>query len=250
MKIKFGTYMNQHLGTIYKNNELDLQGKIVDVIGLEFEEVEKIDINFLVGSDKYSAKTVICDMDGHILIPFMNEVLKEGTNALELVAYMVDGSIRASQTCSYTVKSSIGQGDYTEWPEGMEIPFYTTVTYVENRISDVNYSLNRSIAEVNESIETIELTPGPQGEPGPQGATGIQGPQGEMGPVGPQGPQGEPGPEGPKGEQGPEGPQGPQGIPGKDADPLQLEGYATEDYVDNVVGDINTILDNLNGEVI
>lgn len=220
MKIKFNTYMVQHLGTIYKNNELDLQGRIVDVIGLDFEEVEKIDINFLVGSDKYSAKTIVCDMDGHILIPFMNEVLKEGTNYLELVAYMMDGSIKSSQTCSYCVKSSIGQGAYTEWPEGMEIPFYTTVTYVENRISAVNYTLDTRIAEVNESIETIELIPGPQGEPGPMGP---QGPQGEPGP---QGPKGDPGEQGPM---GPEGPQGPQGEPGKDADPVDLENYVTKE---------------------
>ena len=109
------------------------------------------------------------------------------------------------------------------------------------------------ITYVDEAIRTIELTPGPQGEQGIQGPQGIQGIQGEVGPQGPQGEQGIQGEKGDQGEVGPMGPQGeqgPQGIPGKDADPLQLEGYATEDYVDNIIGDINTILDNLNGEVI
>ena len=76
-------------------------------------------------------------------------------------------------------------------------------------------------------IETIELTPGPQGPMGPQGPQGeigpqgIQGPIGETGPQGEQGPQGEIGPQGPqgktgeKGEQGVQGPQGPQGIQGE-----------------------------------
>ena len=31
---------------------------------------------------------------------------------------------------------------------------------------------------------------------------------------------------------------------------VDLTGYATEEYVQNVIGDINSILDNLNGEVI
>ena len=79
-------------------------------------------------------------------------------------------------------------------------------------------------------IETIELTPGPQGPIGPEGPQGpigetgpqgIQGPIGETGPQGEQGPQGEIGPQGPqgktgeKGEQGVQGPQGPQGIQGE-----------------------------------
>lgn len=55
------------------------------------------------------------------------------------------------------------------------------------------------ITYVDEQIRTIELTPGPQGE---------------------------------------QGPMGPQGIPGKDADPLQLEGYATEGYVDEAISKI------------
>lgn len=57
--------------------------------------------------------------------------------------------------------------------------------------------------DVNDAIANIELTPGPQGEPGPQG---------------------------------------PQGPAGKDADPVDLEGYATEEYVNNILGNIETLL--------
>ena len=87
-------------------------------------------------------------------------------------------------------------------------------------------------AEIQEAIDSISLTPGPQGEkgdkgdPGEQGPQGIQGepgPQGEKGDKGdtgaqgPQGPQGEPGPQGEKGDKGDKGDpgeQGPQGEPG------------------------------------
>ena len=61
-------------------------------------------------------------------------------------------------------------------------------------------------------IETIELTPGPQGPIGPEGP---QGPQGEIGPQGIQGPIGETGPQGEPGIQGEIGPQGPQGKTGE-----------------------------------
>ena len=49
-------------------------------------------------------------------------------------------------------------------------------------------------------IETIELTPGPQGPIGPMGPQGEIGPQGIQGPIGETGPQGEPGIQGPQGE--------------------------------------------------
>jgi hypothetical protein len=70
---------------------------------------------------------------------------------------------------------------------------------------------------LQQQIDTIALTPGPQGlqgEPGlagPIGPQGLQGPQGEIGPVGPAGPQG---PKGDKGDKGDPGEQGPIGLPG------------------------------------
>ena len=52
---------------------------------------------------------------------------------------------------------------------------------------------------VDDSISTIELTPGPKGDKGDKGDIGPQGPQGE---VGPKGDTGEQGPQGPKGDDG------------------------------------------------
>ena len=40
-----------------------------------------------------------------------------------------------------------------------------------------------AITDLQGQIDTIELTPGPQGETGPQGATGSTGPVGETGPA-------------------------------------------------------------------
>lgn len=127
---------------------------------------------------------------------------------------------------------------------------------------------------------------GIQGEIGPQGPQGEQGPEGRMGPMGPQGEQGiqgEVGPQGEKGDPGEQGSTGKDGIDGQDGkdftydmftpeqlaalkgpqgekgekgdkgDPGEvpnLDSYATKEYVNNLIGDIGALLDDVNGEVI
>lgn len=147
-----------------------------------------------------------------------------------------------------------------------------------NKVEEALYQINDNIPTdyvtqdyVDTAIETIELTPGPQGEQGPQGI------QGEIGPQGPVGPQGEPGKDGVDGADGADGqngkdftydmftpeqlealrgPEGPQGPAGKDADPVDLTGYATEEYVNNKIvlirndlNDYDDALNYLDGEI-
>jgi hypothetical protein len=135
---------------------------------------------------------------------------------------------------------------------------YVTEDYVDRAIENIEISggvdLTGYASEryVDAAIANVELMPGPQGEPGPEG---IQGPQGEKGD------KGEQGEIGPMGPQGPQGPQGEQGPAGKDADPADLDGYATEDFVNSNVdtamviideilyeGGIESLLDNILGE--
>ena len=65
-------------------------------------------------------------------------------------------------------------------------------------------------SELEARLSTIELTPGPKGDPGEKGETGEQGPKGDPGD------KGEKGDPGDKGEKGDTGEQGPQGLPGAD----------------------------------
>lgn len=89
-----------------------------------------------------------------------------------------------------------------------------TKEYVDQAVANVKPEVDLSNyytkTQVDGIVETIELTPGPQG---PVGPTGEVGPQGEIGPVGPTGPQGEIGPAGPV---GPVGEKGDPGAPGED----------------------------------
>ena len=118
---------------------------------------------------------------------------------------------------------------------------YVTEDYVDRAIEnievpEVDLTGYASERYVDAAIANVELMPGPQGEQGPQGPMGPQGPQGEQGPQGNRGPAGT---RGPQGLQGPQGEQGPAGKDGKDAD---LTGYATEEYVNNLIGDIEDLL--------
>lgn len=88
---------------------------------------------------------------------------------------------------------------------------------VANRFADITTAAQAEHARLQEAIDTIALTPGPQGDQGPQGEPGLvgaTGPAGAKGDNGLDGPQGEPGSKGDRGDIGPAGPQGARGADG------------------------------------
>lgn len=159
---------------------------------------------------------------------------------------------------------------------------------ISRNFTNADYTaLTENIQILKSELDTIQLTPGPQGPqgiPGPIGKDGIQGLPGE---TGPQGERGEPGAAGPKGDPGPAGKDGEQGPPGERGEPgaagpkgntgpagkdglttsvnriTQVNGNISltlDDIPDgqtrswnailSQIGDIGTVLDNINGEVI
>jgi len=111
-----------------------------------------------------------------------------------------------------------------------------SLTDLQNQLT----ALQALAADLQSQIDTIELTPGPQGDAGPAGAAGPQGPAGSPGAdgadgaqgppgadgadgaAGPQGPPGVDGADGADGAAGPQGPQGPQGPKGDPGDPADM----------------------------
>lgn len=96
---------------------------------------------------------------------------------------------------------------------------------------------------------------GPTGPTGPQGSPGGTGATGATGPTGPTGAAGGTGPTGPTGAKGDTGATGPTGAAGKSAYQYAVEsGYTgTEADLSDALaslGDLNSILDNINGEII
>ena len=160
------------------------------------------------------------------------ELTAADVNALPADTHIPDTTGLASEKYVDDKVAAIPEPDFTG---------YATEEFVTKKIaeaelaeSDVDLSAYYTKSEVDNKIETIELTPGPagpQGEKGDKGDTGApgadgkdgakgdtgpQGPQGEQGPAGKDGANGKDGAQGPQGETGPEGPQGPAGADGKD----------------------------------
>lgn len=99
----------------------------------------------------------------------------------------------------------------------------------------------KAVNELKNNITNIELTPGPQGQPGQPGKDGYT-------PV-----KGIDYFDGQDGEDGQPGPQGPPGISGGDANVTYSNVVAALGFTpadETVIGDINDILDYINGEVI
>jgi hypothetical protein len=133
-------------------------------------------------------------------------------NRVEEALYQINDSVPTDYTTERYVDLAIVDVEhYVDTSinlESRQLKEYMGENYSSK--DDVNRAIDNcstvTMSYIDAAIANVELMPGPQGEPGP------------------------------------EGPQGPQGPAGKDADPADLEGYATEEYVNNVLGNIEDLL--------
>lgn len=250
MEIKFDVYFKKNLGTLCKDNEVDLDGKEA-YINLDLSLVDRLEVNYSVGGTKYTDEVTIKDIDNkEILIPFKSDVVKKGLNEFEVVAYMKNGDIKVSQTYTYNIEKGIGEGKQVsngnsssdghthsnlailnsitqtkvkEWNNKADKSDIYTKFETDNKISEeiakaqlggggeVDLSAYATKTYVDDEISKIELKEGPQGS---QGEKGDKGETGATGPQGPKGDTGEQGPQGLQGEKGDKGDVGPQGERG------------------------------------
>lgn len=113
MEIKFDVYFKKNLGTLFKNNEVDLNG-LPARTNLQLVLVDRLEINYKVGSNKYTDIVTITDATENLIqIPFKSDVVKVGLNEFEIVAYMKNGDIKTSQTYTYNIDEAIGEGKQT-----------------------------------------------------------------------------------------------------------------------------------------
>lgn len=113
MEIKFDVYFKKNLGTLFKNNEVDLNG-LPARTNLQLVLVDRLEINYKVGSKKYTDIVTITDATENLIqIPFKSDVVKKGLNEFEIVAYMKNGDIKVSQTYTYNIDEAIGEGKQT-----------------------------------------------------------------------------------------------------------------------------------------
>ena len=161
MEIKFDVYFKKNLGTLFKDNEVDLNG-LPARTNLQLVLVDRLEINYKVGSKKYTDIVTITDATENLIqIPFKSDVVKVGLNEFEIVAYMKNGDVKTSQTYTYNIDEAIGEGQAPGNSGDVDLSKYATKDYVDNAIS------------------RIELTPGPKGDKGDKGDVGPQGPKGD-----------------------------------------------------------------------
>ena len=79
MDIKFGVYFTRSLGTLYKDNEIDAEGK-EGKVDLDLNEVNTLTVTFKVGETSFTDSVTIKDIEnGLIQIPFKTDVIKART---------------------------------------------------------------------------------------------------------------------------------------------------------------------------
>ena len=161
MEVRFDVYFKKNLGTLFKNNEVDLNGKYAHV-NIPLALVDRMKVNYLIdGKKKYTDDVLLIDVAENLVqIPFKSDVKKAGVNEFELIAYMKNGNVKPSQTCVYNSEPGIEEGQYPSNGGDIDLSSYATKIYVDNAISK------------------IQLTPGPKGDKGDKGDIGPQGPAG------------------------------------------------------------------------
>ena len=111
MEIKFDVYFKKNLGTLFKSNEVDLDG-ILAHTNLDLKSVDRLEANYKVGTQKYTDSVGMVDIEERVIqIPFKSDVVKVGLNEFEIVAYMASGDIKTSQTYTYHITEAIGRGN-------------------------------------------------------------------------------------------------------------------------------------------
>ena len=226
MEIKFDVYFKKNLGTLFKSNEVDLDG-ILAHTNLDLKSVDRLEANYKVGTQKYTDSVGMVDIEERVIqIPFKSDVVKVGLNEFEIVAYMLNGDIKTSQTYTYNIDEAIGEGVVSggsgDGHSHTNLAILNSIT--QAKINEWNNKAEKEhkhdYAEKNHThntneIEGLELKEGPQGPKGDKGDKGEQGPKGEQGLKGDTGLQG---PKGDKGDTGEQGLQGEQGLKGDKGD--------------------------------
>ena len=175
MEIRFDVYFKKNLGTLFKSNEVDLNGKHAHV-NIPLVLVDRMEVNYLInGNKKYTDDVLITDITENLIqIPFKSDVMKAGINEFEIIAYMKNGDIKPSQTYVYNSEEGIGEGQQAS--NGSS----SSDGHTHPNLNVLNFITQSKINEWDSKPSV-----GPQG---PTGPAGPQGPKGDTGLTGPAGP--------------------------------------------------------------
>lgn len=275
INVKFDVYFKRELGTLFKSNEVDLDGLEANV-NLDLELVESMKINYLINGNKLTDDITIKDIEKKlILIPFKSEVRVGGEKIqFEIQANMKNGDVKVSQTYVYAVEMGIGEGvqvgtggsgdghthsnlstlnkvtesKLREWDNKSNFSgSYNDLTNKPTNLATESF-VTQKIAEASLSGGEVDLSAYATINFVEQEINSIEltpGPKGDKGDAGAQGPQGErglPGIQGPKGDKGDKGDPGTTSWNDLEDKPTDL---ATQSYVNQELEKTNTRIEEL-----
>lgn len=123
------------------------------------------------------------------------EVLEEGVLKIGVYAYETDGDELVLRYSPSPDIIHVFDGSYVKDAQNSEGGTPSEYEQLESRVNDELNEMNALADDLEEKVESgyFKGPKGDTGATGPQGPEGPRGPQGEQGPEGPQGPQGEKG---------------------------------------------------------
>lgn len=151
MNIRFDVFWLENLGTIYKDNSIDVDG-IEASVNLNLNEVNYIYVEFKVGENSYTDTVTIKDIDkGLVVVPFKTDVIKQGLNQFELVAVMKNGDVKPSQTFQYNIEKSL------ENPNSIQAETnYPILVDLIEKVSDLLDEIIENGSHSHNNLEALE----------------------------------------------------------------------------------------------
>ena len=191
MEIKFDVYFKKNLGTLFKDNEVDLNGKHAHT-NLPLSLVDRLEINYYINGEKHTDDVLITDVTENLMqIPFKSDVMKAGESEFEIIAYMKNGDKKSSQTYIYNIAEGIGEGNRVASGSSGDGHTHNNLAILnsitQSKVNEWNNKADKVHTHNAAEIEGLQVIQGPKGDKGERGEQGLQGPKGDMGPQGPAG---------------------------------------------------------------
>lgn len=106
MEIAFNCDYGKDLGVLYKQGEVDQDGKIFST-NIDLANIERVEVVFQIKDNTIKSLAYLID-DRKLSIIFDANTIVTGEHSLQLVAYSKHNEVLESQICNYIIEASLG----------------------------------------------------------------------------------------------------------------------------------------------
>lgn len=158
MQIRFDAFWIKNLGTLYKDNSIDILGREFTV-DLDLKEVKAILVEFKSDIKSFTDLVEIVDVERRLVrVPFKGDATRyEGVTSFELVAIMKNGETKPSQTYAYSVARSLQNPNCVESDSNYPI-LARLIENVDEKVGIVDDAIANIDNNINEMQRTIDAS--------------------------------------------------------------------------------------------